>query len=192
LTSFTLTVGRITTLSVLALHQCLFEPTYTPLVLAEAFSACCCCSCCLILQDLYNQLRPRLVQSTSYAEAAAAVSDILAKEAAASASGLEPIEEEESDDEEERGGAAAAAADADAAAGLAGTAEDEEDVGSGDGLDEYERGDEQGLAAAVDDEFEREYMSLLQVGCKRWVVVQSCGMWWLLPIREFHTGDNAL
>jgi hypothetical protein len=105
------------------------------------------------------------VQFTSYAEAAAAVSDILAKEAAASASGLEPIKEEDSDDEEERGGAAAAAADADAAAGLAGTAEDdEEDVGSGDGLDEYERGDEHGLAAAVDDEFEREYMSLLQVG----------------------------
>jgi hypothetical protein len=116
-------------------------------------------------QDLYNQLRPRLVQFTSYAEAASAVSDILAREAAASASGLEPIEEEEEDEEEERGGSGGAAADADAAATLAGTAEDEdEDVGSGDGLDEYERGDEQGLAAAVDDEFEREYMSLLQVG----------------------------
>jgi hypothetical protein len=105
------------------------------------------------------------VQFSSYAEAAAAVSDILAKEAAATASGLEPIEEEESDEEEERGGAAAAA-DADAAAALAGTAEDDEEdggVGSGDGLDEYERGDEQGLASAVDDEFEREYMSLLQV-----------------------------
>ncbi|WIA32391.1 hypothetical protein OEZ86_003220 [Tetradesmus obliquus] len=114
------------------------------------------------LQDLYNQLRPRLVQFSSYAEAAAAVSDILAKEAAATASGLEPIEEEESDEEEERGGTAAAA---DAAAGLAGTAEDDDEdgeVGSGDGLDEYERGDEQGLAAAVDDEFEREYSSLLQ------------------------------
>lgn len=104
------------------------------------------------------------MQFSSYAEAAAAVSDILAKEAAATASGLEPIEEEESDEEEERGGTAAAA---DAAAGLAGTAEDDDEdgeVGSGDGLDEYERGDEQGLAAAVDDEFEREYSSLLQVG----------------------------
>lgn len=46
-------------------------------------------------------LRPGLARFSSYLEACAAVSDILAKEAAASASGLEPIDEDDEDSEEE-------------------------------------------------------------------------------------------
>lgn len=48
---------------------------------------------------MYDQIRPSLVRFQSYDAAAAAVGDILAREAAASASGLEPIEEEDSDAE---------------------------------------------------------------------------------------------
>lgn len=43
-----------------------------------------------------------------------------------------------------------------------GVDEDSED-GGGDGLDEYDRGDE-GAGGPLDDEFEREYISLMQVG----------------------------
>lgn len=59
--------------------------------------------CCTMAraQDMYDVLRPGLVRFVSYPEACAAVSDILAKEAAASASGLEPIDEDDDDDSEE-------------------------------------------------------------------------------------------
>lgn len=123
-----------------------------------------------------------MARFSSYAEAAAAVSDILAKEAAASASGLEPIEEDESDDEERAGGgdqeAAAAAADAAAADG-------EDDEGSGDGLDEYDRGTIAGAGDEMDDEFEREYQSLLQVGFSGFYVVFRADFFWLLIILRY-------
>lgn len=86
---------------------------------------------------------------------------VLAREAAASASGLEPIEEEEDDEtddeEDERAGP-----------GKAGGRDDEASSGPGSsegGLDEYDRGGGRGLAdeQAADDEFEREYASVLQV-----------------------------
>jgi hypothetical protein len=38
--------------------------------------------------------------------------------------------------------------------------EEDEDEGGGDGVDEYDRGT---TGAPLDDEFEREYMSLMQV-----------------------------
>jgi hypothetical protein len=50
---------------------------------------------------MYDVLRPGLVRFASYAEAGAAVGDILAKEAAASASGLEPIDEDDEDSDDE-------------------------------------------------------------------------------------------
>jgi len=53
----------------------------------------------LDLQDMYDVLRPGLVRFISFADASAAVSDILSKEAAASASGLEPIDEEDDEDD---------------------------------------------------------------------------------------------
>jgi hypothetical protein len=56
------------------------------------------------VQDMYDVLRPGLVRFASYPEACAAVSDILAKEAAASASGLEPIDEDDDDDSEDEVG----------------------------------------------------------------------------------------
>lgn len=64
--------------------------------------------CCVVLwlqhQDMYDVLRPGLVRFSGYPEACAAVADILEREAAASASGLEPIDEEEEEDSEEVGG----------------------------------------------------------------------------------------
>jgi hypothetical protein len=50
---------------------------------------------------MYDVLRPGLFRFSSYGEALTAVGDILAKEAAASASGLEAIDEEDDEDERE-------------------------------------------------------------------------------------------
>jgi hypothetical protein len=52
---------------------------------------------------MYDVLRPGLVRFSGYPEASAAVADILEREAAASASGLEPIDEEEEEDSDEVG-----------------------------------------------------------------------------------------
>ncbi|KAF8071278.1 UPF2 [Scenedesmus sp. PABB004] len=109
------------------------------------------------LQDTYDQLRPGLPRFASYADAATAVGALLAKEAAASASGLAPIDEDDDEESESddaaRGGAGGGGSGGGGSGGGGGGGSSDDDDG-----DAYDRG----AGGEADAEFEAEYAALLQ------------------------------
>lgn len=118
---------------------------------------------------MLDRLRPGLERYNDYSQAQAAVQDILTKEAAASASGLATIEEDDDDDgsdddADQRSGGRRVGGVTDQQGGAGSTAGSDGDTErmDGDGVDhDYDRG-ESGAGMEVDDEFEREYQTLMQ------------------------------
>jgi hypothetical protein len=108
---------------------------------------------------MLGTIRPGFQLHATYAEAAAEVASILAKEAAAAARGLPTIDEEDDNSDEEED-------EEEAAQGSGQQQGSREDAGSKEDvameeLDEYDRGE--ATVSKEDDEFEREFQALMAV-----------------------------
>jgi hypothetical protein len=108
---------------------------------------------------MLGTIRPGFHLHATYAEAAAEVASILAKEAAAAARGLPTIDEEDdnSDEEEDEEDAAQGSRQQQGSREEAGS---KEEVGLEE-LDEYDRGE--AAVSREDDDFEREFQALMAV-----------------------------